>query len=391
MPSLKRHKTNYPGVFYVEGVSAATGKPDRVFYIRYRRNGKLIEEKAGWSAKDDMTAARASGLRALRIEGKQPSNKQFRNEKLAQQAAIANRWTIIRLWDEYRSNRDMNKGLRTDQGRFRNFLSERFGSLEPKDLIKIELERYKAQLLKSKSPQTVKSIFALLKRIINFGINNGLCQPPPFKISLPIVKNNKTEDLTAEQLSNLLKAINNCPNIHARNIMLLALCTAMRRGEMFKLRWEHIDFEKGFISLVDPKGGTDEKIPLNESARRVLNDNPRTESPYVFFGRSGKQRTDIHKTLCAIREAAGLPKSFRPLHGLRHFFASALASTGQVDMYTLQKLLTHKSPVMTQRYAHLRDEALKKASGIAGLLISEAMAEIENAAQPGKDSEPSEA
>ena len=51
-----------------------------------------------------------------------------------------------------------------------------------------------------------------------------------------------------------------------------------------------------------------------------------------------------------------------PLHGLRHVFASTLASSGKVDMYTLQKLLTHKSPIMTQRYAHLRDDALKRAS-----------------------------
>ena len=46
---------------------------------------------------------------------------------------------------------------------------------------------------------------------------------------------------------------------------------------------------------------------------------------------------------------------------------------GKVDMYTLQKLLTHKSPIMTQRYAHLRDETLKKASTIAGELIQEVM------------------
>jgi integrase len=46
-----------------------------------------------------------------------------------------------------------------------------------------------------------------------------------------------------------------------------------------------------------------------------------------------------------------------------------LASSGQVDMYTLQKLLTHKSPQMTQRYAHLRDDALKRASELAGDII----------------------
>jgi len=48
-----------------------------------------------------------------------------------------------------------------------------------------------------------------------------------------------------------------------------------------------------------------------------------------------------------------------------------LASSGKVDMYVLQKLLTHKGPAMTQRYAHLRDETLKKASNLAGSIIDE--------------------
>jgi hypothetical protein len=52
-----------------------------------------------------------------------------------------------------------------------------------------------------------------------------------------------------------------------------------------------------------------------------------------------------------------------------------LASSGQVDLYTLQKLLTHKSPLMTQRYAHLRDEALKQASNLAGMLVADATAD----------------
>ena len=48
-----------------------------------------------------------------------------------------------------------------------------------------------------------------------------------------------------------------------------------------------------------------------------------------------------------------------------------IASSGKVDMYTLQKLLTHKSPMMTQRYAHLRDESLKQASDVASDMIGQ--------------------
>jgi integrase len=50
-----------------------------------------------------------------------------------------------------------------------------------------------------------------------------------------------------------------------------------------------------------------------------------------------------------------------------------LASSGQVDLYTLQRLLTHKTPAMTMRYAHLRDATLRRASDLAGELIGDAM------------------
>ena len=58
---------------------------------------------------------------------------------------------------------------------------------------------------------------------------------------------------------------------------------------------------------------------------------------------------DIKKQVNRIKERAGLPSNFRALHGLRHVYASMLASSGEVDLYTLQKLLTHKSQAMTQR------------------------------------------
>ena len=73
-----------------------------------------------------------------------------------------------------------------------------------------------------------------------------------------------------------------------------------------------------------------------------------------------------------------LPNEFRALYELRHVYASMLASSGQVDMYTLQKLLTHKSPIMTQRYAHLRDETLKNAAHLAGSLIQKARQSTKN-------------
>ena len=63
-----------------------------------------------------------------------------------------------------------------------------------------------------------------------------------------------------------------------------------------------------------------------------------------------------------LKKNAGLPDDFRPLHGLSHAYGSFLISSGKVDLYTLQKLLTHSSLKMTQRYAHLADETLRNAA-----------------------------
>ena len=111
-------------------------------------------------------------------------------------------------------------------------------------------------------------------------------------------------------------------------------------------------------------------IPIHEPLRVLLSTHPKVEgSPYVFPGRDGRKRVDLKKSLRRSREAAALPDGFRPLHGLRHTYASMLASSGEVDPFILQRLLTHKSPVMTQRYAHLRDEALRRAAKLAGALV----------------------
>ena len=170
-------------------------------------------------------------------------------------------------------------------------------------------------------------------------------------------------------MASLLSAIDSHPDIQSANFMLVALYTGMRKSELFRLKWADVDYDRGFIHIRNPKGGKDQIIPLNETVKTILQGHPKKDSEFIFPGKDGEQRVNIYKEVNKIKTAAGLPKDFRPLHGLRHTYASILASSGQVDMYTLQKLLTHKSPQMTQRYAHLRDETLKRASDLIVDLI----------------------
>jgi integrase len=370
MPALKRIKTNYPGVFYIEGTSPATGKPERIFYIRYRKGGKMIEEKAGRQFQDDMTPARAALDRADKMQGKKPSRREVREQREATKKVEADRRTINRLWQEYTGHRQL-KGLGQDRSRFEKYIAPAWGNKEPQEIQALEVDRLRLRVLKDKAPQTAKLILSLLRRVVNFGVKRQLCKPFSFHLEMPKVDNLKTEDLNPGQLSALLEAIEADANLQAASFMKMALFTGMRRGELFRLQWQDVDFERGFIHIRQPKGGQDQKIPLNQAARELLTNHPRTDSPFVFPGRGGNQRTDINKQVTRIKKAAGLPKDFRALHGLRHVYASMLASSGQVDLYTLQKLLTHKSAAMTQRYAHLRDEALKRGAEVAWELLTQ--------------------
>lgn len=92
----------------------------------------------------------------------------------------------------------------------------------------------------------------------------------------------------------------------------------------------------------------------------------------------GDERVNIKRGVNRIKKEANLPKDFRPLHGLRHHFATMLASSGKVDLYTLQKLLSHKDPRMTQRYAHIVDEAPRRGANTNAELINELISQPVN-------------
>ena len=375
----KRTKTKYAGIFY--RVSTRIGGPgnERVYYAVFKQDGKMRETKVGRQYKDAMTPARASHIRSEIIEGKRLTQKQQRIEADKEKEELESRWTVDRLWNTYQEGRTVNKALKTDDGRYNKFLKKPFGDKEPHEIQMLAVDRLRIQTLKSKSPQTVVHILNLLERIVNYGYKRGLCDRLKFHIQKPRLNNTKTEDLSADQLEALLSAIDADDNIQAANLMRMALFSGMRRGELFKLKWADVDFDRGFITIKDPKGGPDQVIPMNDGARDILKSHVRTKSPYVFPGRGGRQRVDINKQVNRIKQRAGLPKDFRPLHGLRHVYGSILASSGQVDLYTLQKLLTHKDPRMTQRYAHLRDQTLKDASQVAGDIVNDAMKPKEKA------------
>jgi len=359
MPKQNRQITRYNGVYYVDLTNG-----DQTYFMRYKKDGKLIEERAGRKTQG-WTAAKANRLRTDRLAGKSESNVEKRIKDKAEKESLHNRWTFQKLFNEYLACRPDLKGRAIDERRFNSYLEKDFGRKSPEEVTHFDIEGLKKRLYKKNlKPATIRHALEVLRRLSNFAIKRNLCAGISFVIEMPKVNNIQIEYLTQEQLVRLLQVLAEEPNIQAANIVRFTLFTGMRRGEIFNLMWKDINFRAKLISILDPKGGLNVTIPLNEMAEKVLTTHPKTESDYVFPGLNGGRRNNFYRPLKRIKEKARLPDNFRMFHGLRHVYASQLASSNKVDLYILQKLLTQKSPLMTQRYAHLRDDTLMQASNV---------------------------
>jgi integrase len=332
----------------------------------------------GGQYRDNMTAAKAASIRGSRIEGKDLSNEEKRSAARTAKAAEEARCPFNRLWSLFEETKAGNRTIKDDRVRYHLHIAPVLGTKTIPELTVQDVDKLRAKLEKEgKAPQTVKHVLTLVKRLLNFALHKGYVEflPGRLHISMPTVDNKVTENLTQEQAKKLLKALDEEADQNMASLVRLALFTGMRRGALLNLQWDDLDFERGFITLRGDvaKKKKSETIPMNAQARAVLKGVIRTTGPYVFPGKyADRPRKNLRPLLKRIRAKAGLPETFRPLHGLRHSFASWLASSGKVSMYELQKLLTHSSPQMTQRYAHLHDDSLRKASDLAGELFSQA-------------------
>lgn len=138
-----------------------------------------------------------------------------------------------------------------------------------------------------------------------------------------------------------------------RPLLIAALHTGMRRGELLALTWKDTDFEKRLVRVEKSKNGEKRSIPMSQTLYDTLKAvKVRNISGAVFPISTRSVRVAFAKVL----EKAEITV-FR-FHDLRHTFATRLVQNG-VDLYKVQKLLGHKNIGMTQRYAHHYPESLR--------------------------------
>jgi integrase len=151
---------------------------------------------------------------------------------------------------------------------------------------------------------------------------------------------------------------------HLKPMVLLALNTGMRRGELFSLKWSAVDLAAGIVTVraESAKSGQTRPIPLNTEAASVLATWRKRQTDagkgLVFPGVDGARLTNITKSWGGVAKTAKLTKF--NFHDLRHTFASRLVQAG-VDLNTVRELLGHSEIKTTLIYSHLSPDNLRAA------------------------------
>ena len=161
--------------------------------------------------------------------------------------------------------------------------------------------------------------------------------------------------LDDEERSKLLLACKEAPYEHLYTIVVLALSTGARRGEILNLRWADIDIERGQIVLHETKNGERRVIPLNGHAYNLIVEHRktrRTDTELLFPSQKGDKPYEIKRSWEGAIAKAGID-DFK-FHDLRHSAASYLAMNG-ATLAEIADVLGHKTLQMVKRYAHLSD------------------------------------
>ena len=370
----KVHSVKWPGVYcYESDKRKLGGKKDICFYITFKVDGRKTTEKVGWASEgyspQIASEVRAERLRKRRHGEEVQTAKEIRTEKQRHNKIIGE---IAKAYFDSEKGREA-KGRGTDLNRYAKHLAAPFAEKTIDTFCPLDVDRLKRSMVVH-APATVANTLELLRRIINYGIEHKLCPKPSFIIKLPKIDNQTTEYLTPEEAARLMAVLDTWPDQNAARMLKLAWLTGMRRGEIFKLEDQDIDFAQGLITLRDPKGGSTASIPMSGPTAELLKlqmsarDGRHPGSPFIFPGRSGKKRTDS-TAVDRIRDASALPKSFRIFHGLRHHLAVTLISSGAFTLDMVGELLTHKDSKVTRRYAKFLPDAKKQAADRAAALL----------------------
>ena len=284
------------------------------WFIDYYHQGRRVREAVGTSKK---AAEQALATRKTEI-------LQGRYHWLDEKRAI----TFDVLAEEYEKYSKANKRSWQNDIYLIHKLTESFGGRLITGITPFLAEKYKGERLKAGvRPATVNRELACLKHMFSLAVRWGkLTDQPLRKVKLLREENCIEQILTADQETKLLAAAKE--PLHS--MLVVALNTGMRRGEIFALTWSCVDYKRMLITVINSKSGRSRKIPMNEAVVSVLKKlQPTGGSGFAFADpKTGKPFGSVKTAFLTALKTSKIP----PLrfHDLRHTFATRLVAAGSI-------------------------------------------------------------
>lgn len=392
-------KTQYPGVRYYEHSTRKqrNGQPDRYYSIRYKKDGRTIEEGMGW-ATEQWNAEKAfkvlSGIKENKKTGAGPQSLSEMRQKAAAERAAAEKEAS----EEYVTNmpfqdfferyymaeaKRSKRSWLTDEQRYHKIIKPAIGAKPLPAITREDIQGIIDSLVESgAAPSTIKQY----RSIINYTFTQASLtklqgatifggQNPVRGVKIPPIKNARERFLTAKEVKSLTSAAQKLPCIDLHDCIVLSLNTGLRLGELQRLEWPDVDMAHAMLTVRDEAhrkpGG---KVPLNDAALGIFKERWKQQKKGIATGLvfppivGGNMRASLTHAFRALVDSVGLNDGIRPddrsrrivFHSLRHTFASWLACNGE-DIYRIQRLMRHRTITMTMRYAHLIPDATRSA------------------------------
>lgn len=381
--SIKKMQSSTLRDTEITGFVVIARKGGRFFYLEYRSPMTKKAKKYAIGRWGNLTASEARDLAKIAAgqvakgECPQTLSRERKNETTKQELCTLRDY-LDNGYKEITSEKTAASATKRIEKHFSKLLNKPISQISSIEIMKWQ-KQYKG------APSGANRILTDLQGVLTKAVKSGLIDKSPMTgvKKLREDKNQKIRYLTHAEEARLMHAIDtregkrreerlryikHCESRssrktlpphgtftdHVKPLVITALNTGLRRGELFSLRLSAIDFDARLLTVDGggTKSGQTRQIPLNDDVFSTLKTwiQETKNKGYVFPSpESGGRLDNIDSAWEAIREAAGLPEA--GLHTLRHTFGTRLAHK-RVDLVTIKDLMGHSSLDVTARYLH---------------------------------------
>ncbi|WP_281302077.1 MULTISPECIES: site-specific integrase [unclassified Iodidimonas] len=381
------------------------------FGVRVWKSGRktfVVQYRAG--GRDTPSRRKSLGVfgtvtteEARKVAESYLASAQLGNDRIGDDQRARSELTVNQLCADYIKHGVTTKKestIKTDMGRITSHICPLIGKKKISAVTRRDVEQMLQDIAAGKTARdsrtekgrsiikggkgTATRTVRLLGGIFTYAINHGLLEANPCAGVKVFKDGSKERFLSQAELDSLAKSLEDAETIglpwllrdeaqtkhrpkdanmrevmspHVTGAIRLLVLTGCRLREILHLRWTEVDLERGLLNLPDSKTGR-KTVYLSNAAIDVLAKLPRAGTYVVAGDDPQKPRSDLKRPWKRISNHAGI--SDVRIHDLRHTFASIGAAQG-LSLQLIGKLLGHKSPETTARYAHLTEDPLRRA------------------------------